>query len=105
MRIELFNNKQRVILDFGNIISLRVIDEGYVQKDIYNYAEIKQYKQEKFANVLYRVEGGEYLSEIREISGGYAEAMGSLHFVIITQNYNMIRTPKVLFTASSASNC
>ena len=51
--------------------------------------EVQKYKYDNFANVIYRVEGGKYAEEIKEIADGYMDAIDYYHFIIITQNYNI----------------
>ena len=36
-----------------------------------NKKEVEKYKYSNFANVIYRVEGGKFANEIKEISDGY----------------------------------
>ncbi len=87
--IELLNDDDIITIEFGNIISFRVLDEGFVQTDIYCREEIEKYKQRNFENVIYKVDGGKYAKDIIEIAGGYLDIIDYYHFIIITQNYNI----------------
>ena len=86
--IELLND-DTIIIDFGNIISFRVLEEGFVQTDIYQKDEVDKYKDSGFSNVIYRVEEGKYAKYIEEIADGYMNIIDYYHFIIITQNYNV----------------
>ena len=87
--IEFVDLEKKIRFDFGNVISFRMIDEGYVQKDIYNEREIKKYKKNNFANIVYQVDYGTYAAELKSIADGYLDVEEFFHFVIITQNYNI----------------
>jgi len=87
--IELLDDKNTIKIGFGNIISFRVLEEGYVQKDIYNVDELAKYKSEGFANMIYKVEGGKFAEDTKEIADGYMDFIDYYHFIIITQNYNI----------------
>ena len=86
--IELLND-ETIIIDFGNIISFRVLEEGIVQTDIYRRDELDKYKDDGFSNVIYRVEEGTFAKDIEKIADGYMDFMEYYHFIIITQNYNI----------------
>ena len=87
--IELLNDDVIITIEFGNIISFRVLEEGYVQTDIYCKEEIEKYKQSNFENIIYIVEEGKYANEIKKITDGYMDIIDYYHFIIITQNYNI----------------
>lgn len=87
--IELLNGDDVITIEFGNVISFRVLDEGIVQTDIYCNEEIEKYKKCNFENVIYKVDGGRYAKEIEEIADGYMDVIDYYHFIIITQNYNI----------------
>ena len=87
--LDLLNDDDTITIEFGNIISFRVLEEGYVQTDVYCKDVVDKYKNSHFANVIYRVEGGKYAKDIKEIADGYIDAIDYYHFVIITKNYNI----------------
>lgn len=89
MILELLNDDDIITIEFGNIISFRVLEEGYVQTDVYCKKEIEKYKRGNFENVIYKVEGGKYAKDIMEIADGYLDIIDYYHFIIITQNYNI----------------
>lgn len=57
--VELIGNVHKVIINFGLVRALRMLEEGIVQKGVYSDDEISKYKAEE------------------------------KHYVIITQNYNI----------------
>ena len=87
--VNLESEEHYVIIDFGIVIAVRMLDEGIVQQGCYSESEIQKYKAEKFKNVIYKIEDGTFEKEIQEISGGYLDFFEKKHYVIITQNYNI----------------
>ena len=89
LEIELSSANVRVLIKFGIVQAVRMLDEGIVQEKLYSDAAIKKYKDDNFSNVIYEVQHGEFAGQISEISGGYGEILGLKHYVLITQNYNI----------------
>lgn len=78
-----------VIIKFGIVQAMRMLDEGIVQSDIYCDNEIQKYKDNNFQNVIYEVQDGEFEKQINNIADGYGEVLNLKHYVVITQNYNI----------------
>ena len=89
LKIELFNEKHRVFLEFGYIYSFRVLEEVIVQSGIYDDEVIKKFKENNFSSVIYKVEQGIYREQVNKISLGFIDMVEHEHYVIITQNYNI----------------
>lgn len=89
LTLELKSSKSHVVLNFGAVLAVRMLDEGIVQKELYSDSEIEKFKKDGFKNVIYEVKGGEFARQIQIISDGYLENSRIKHFVIITQNYNI----------------
>lgn len=89
LTLELKSSKSHVVLNFGAVLAVRMLDEGIVQKELYSDSEIEKFKKDGFKNVIYEVKGGEFARQIQIISDGYLENSRMKHFVIITQNYNI----------------
>ena len=87
--IELSNDHTCVVIKFGIVQAVRMLDEGIVQSNIYCDSEIKKYKDDNFWNVIYKVQEGEFGKQINSISDGYGEYLNLRHYVVITQNYNI----------------
>ncbi len=89
LTIELSNAYVCVIIKFGMVQAVRMLDEGIVQGKLYSENEIKKYKDNNFQNIIYEVREGEFGRQIREISDGYGEVLNLKHYIVITQNYNI----------------
>ena len=87
--LELKSNNHHVILNFGVVYAIRMLDEGIVQNELYSYNEVEKFKKDGFKNVIYEVTGGGFVKQIQDISDGYWETLDAKHYVIITQNYNI----------------
>lgn len=87
--IELSSASARVMIKFGVVHAVRMLDEGIVQRDLYSDSEIKSYKEDGFSNVIYEVQEGEFGKQINQIVDGYGEYLNLRHYVVITQNYNV----------------
>ena len=89
LTIELSNDHTCVVIKFGIVQAVRMLDEGIVQSNIYCDSEIKKYKDDNFRNVIYEVQEGEFGKQINQISEGYGEYLNLRHYVVITLNYNI----------------
>ena len=87
--IELSSADVCVMIKFGIVHAVRMLDEGIVQSGLYSESEIKRYKEDGFSNVIYEVKHGEFAKHINQVSGGYGKALNLKHYVVITQNYNV----------------
>jgi len=79
------NIMKKITIDFGDIYSMRIFDEGIVQQDI--FGDISMYKKEQFANVIYEVEDGDYAKEVRKIVGRKLIGTKIYQYVIMTENF------------------
>ena len=84
--VELYGSHFCVIIKFGMIQAMRMLDEGIVQDNLYSKNEIKRYKDNNFRNVIYEIKEGEFGKQINAISNGYAECLRLKHYIVITQN-------------------
>lgn len=89
LTIELLSNQTCVMINFGMVQAVRMLDEGIVQSNLYPENEIRKYKDNDFQNIIYEVQDGEFSEQINQISDGYGEALNLKHYVVITQNYNI----------------
>lgn len=85
--IELFDSKNAIIIDFGIVQAVRILDEGIVQTKLYSVDEIGKYKNGHFRNVIYEIFDGEFENQIRRIADTYWEVIHPKHYIIITMNY------------------
>ena len=87
--IELRSNDNNIVLNFGVVQAIRMLDEGIVQKELYSDSEIERFKEDGFKNVIYEVVDGEFSKQIGKIADGFWEILDTKHYVVITQNYNI----------------
>ncbi|MEG0415796.1 MAG: hypothetical protein RR565_06630 [Erysipelothrix sp.] len=86
--IELENLSHKVSLYFGAVSASRMIDEGVLLNGyLYNDNELNKYKPDRFANVIYEIESGEFGTFIHEQYGQLYEILNLKHYLIITMNY------------------
>ena len=89
LTIKLSSSQTSVMINFGMVQAVRMLDEGIVQSNLYSENEIRKYKDNDFRNIIYEVQDGEFSEQINQISDGYGEALNLKHYVVITQNYNI----------------
>lgn len=89
LTIKLSSSQTYVMINFGMVQAVRMLDEGIVQSNLYSENEIRKYKDNDFRNIIYEVQDGEFSEQINQISDGYGEALNLKHYVVITQNYNI----------------
>ena len=89
LTIELSSSQTYIMINFGMVQAVRMLDEGIVQSNLYSENEIQKYKDNDFQNIIYEVQDGEFAEQINQISDGYGEVLNLKHYVVITQNYNI----------------
>ena len=82
--IELRSKENRLILDFGITDAVRIFDRRLVDLDMYE--NIEGLKEDNFSNVIYEVEDGKYLEDIKLYSGGNFNEYTIKQFTIVTEN-------------------
>lgn len=87
--LELKSDNSHVVLNFGMVQAVRMLDEGVVQKELYPDSEVEKFKRNGFENVIYEVTGGGFAKQIQNIADGYWETLDAKHYVVITQNFNI----------------
>ena len=60
--VELASRDNRIVLDFGIVSAIRTFDRNILDADIYD--NIEELRKDKFSNVIYEVENGNYLNEM-----------------------------------------
>ncbi|MCX4342973.1 MAG: hypothetical protein OSJ53_03655 [Kineothrix sp.] len=89
LTIELSSSHTCVMINFGMVQAVRMLDEGIVQSNRCSDNEIQKYKDNDFQNIIYEVQDGEFAEQINQISDGYGEALNLKHYIVITRNYNI----------------
>ena len=87
--MELESNDCHVVMNFGFVRAVQMLDEGIVQNELYSESEIEKFKKDNFKNVIYQVEEGKFAKQIQDVADGLWETLDVKHYVVITQNYNI----------------
>lgn len=87
--IKLVDDETVIHLNFGLVQAFRVVEEGFVQTQLYSDKELEKYSSNNFQNVIYELTGGQFSKQIEDISLGYSKIINMRHFLLITQNYNI----------------
>ena len=72
-------------LEFKNMYSVRVFEEGMALNKIFE--DIIKFKPDRRKNVIYEVEDGDYVKEVRKIVGRKLIGTKIYQYVIMTENY------------------
>jgi len=84
LTVELKSDKTRIILGFGICEAIRISERKFVDLDLYE--NIEDLKKDNFSNVIYEVEGGNYLKEVILYSAGFLDQPYVKQYTIITDN-------------------
>ena len=88
--IHLYGSAHHIILDFGNVQAINILDEGIQLHDppgvtLVNQAELHH---AGFSDTLYQVENGAYAAYIKAcMSTDLYEAMNLRQYTLVTRNY------------------
>ena len=66
--LELKSEDSHIVLNFGMVQAVRMLDEGVVQKELYADSEVEKFKGNGFKNVIYEITGGEFAKQIQNIA-------------------------------------
>ena len=84
LRIELRSKENRLVLDFGICDAVRIVERKFLDMGLYE--NIETLKKDNFSNVIYEVENGQYLNEIKLYSGGLFDDPYTKQYTVITEN-------------------
>lgn len=87
--LDLKNKDHHIVLDFGFVRAIRMLDEGIVQDHIYSESQTGKYKKDRFQYIIYQVTDGEFSKQIQQAAGEYWEIMKLKHDIVVTQSYNI----------------
>ena len=82
--IELRSKENRLVLDFGICDAVRIVERKFLDMGLYE--NIEKLKKDNFSNVIYEVEDGKYLEDIKLYSGGNFNEYTIKQFTIVTEN-------------------
>lgn len=87
LSVRLKNKNNLVDINFGVVSAFRMLDEGIVLNGLFDESQIQKYKENGFANTIYKIENGEFNKFAKSISGDLCQYLDLKHFVIVTLNY------------------
>jgi len=87
LSVRLKNTDNLVYINFGVVSALRMLDEGIVLNGLFDDSQIQKYKEKDFANIIYKIENGEFSKFAKSIGDDLYEYLDLKHFVIVTLNY------------------
>ena len=82
--IELNSTHSKSVLDFGPCDALRLCERKLVDTAMYDNTE--KIKENKFTNVIYEVENGKFIEEVKLYSGGFLTEPQAKQYSIIAEN-------------------
>lgn len=85
--IKLEGNKYEVLLSFGIIPAMRMIEEGTLLMEGVSGEEMDKYSVDHFPNVIYQIEDGEFGGQVEKMYGQLYKILKLNHYIIITLNY------------------
>ena len=85
--INLSSKSYKILIDFGIILGVRVLDEGIILNDSSNFEQVQSLKKHGFDNIIYEIINGEFLRFIKQIGGNLCDYVELKHYIIITINY------------------
>lgn len=72
---------------FGCVRAIRMLDEGIVIDGFYSQDAVEEYKENKFDNVIYLVNNGNFKKEVLASSGGFYSESDLKHYIVVNQNF------------------
>jgi len=87
LNIELECSDHLVKINFGAVSALRMFDEGILLNGVFDEKEVERFKGDKFSNVIYKLEKGEFGKFVKNASDELFDYLDLKHFIIITMNY------------------
>lgn len=85
--ITLMSAEHKVLINFGAVSAIRMLDEGIVLNDLFDDEQIRAFRKKGFDNIIYQITDGEFAGFIRKIDGGLSECLNLKHYIIISLNY------------------
>lgn len=85
--VKLEGNKHIVNIFFGGLASLRMLEEGIIPPDIFKGNDFNKFENDKFSNVIYKVDDGEFGNYAKIVSEDLYNILKMKHYVLITMNY------------------
>lgn len=85
--INLVSPEHKVVINFGVVSAVRMLDEGMVLNGLFNDEEIEVFRNKGFDNTIYQITGGEFDGFVRKICGELYDCLSFRHYIIISLNF------------------
>ncbi len=85
--ITLLAPEYNVIINFGVVSAVRMLDEGIVLNGLFNEEQTREFRNFGFDNTIYQVISGEFENFARKISGELYDYLNLKHYVVISLNF------------------
>lgn len=79
--------KYDVIINFGAVSAIRMLDEGITLNGLFNDEQIQDFRNKEFDNVIYQIIDGEFDDFVGKISGELCDYLNLKHYVVISLNF------------------
>lgn len=89
LTIILTGGKHTVQMEFKQVCGVRSLDKNVIPDGIYSEQELDRLRLDKYSNVVYQIENGEFLSFALNGARGKVRSMYTKHFIVILENYVM----------------
>ncbi len=85
--ITLLSEKHNVLINFGAVSAIRMLDEGIVLNSLFNDEQIRDFRNRGFDNIIYQIMDGEFDDFVRKIGGELCDCLNFKHYVLISLNF------------------
>ncbi len=85
--ITLTSPRRKVIINFGAVSAVRMLDEGIALNDLFDEEQIKALRGREFDNIIYQMTDGEFDGFVKNAAGELYDHLDLKHYVIISMNY------------------
>lgn len=83
--INLKSKEYTVNIEFGNVSAIRMLDEGIILKDIFQFDS--NIDHNNFSNIIYKIHDNDFEKYVKEISNELFEELNLTNYLIVTMNY------------------
>lgn len=87
LKITLTSSAHKVILAFGAVSAVRILDEGIALDDLFDEERIKALRDREFDDIIYQMTDGEFDDFVKKAAGELYDCFRFKHYVIVSLNY------------------
>ena len=85
--ITLSSVRHNVFINFGAVSAIRMLDEGIVLNNLFDYKQIEEFRKNGFDNTIYQILDGEFDRFVREIGGDLCDCLNFKHYIVVSLNF------------------